>query len=93
MTEIIDCPRAKTDMTPCIARDGKNALADDDMCVGCYVKPKAALRDLGTRYLPARKYYQTQDPDKAAERLKELVKEYVDDGEPRPRRDYKMSQV
>jgi hypothetical protein len=33
--EHIGCPRAKTDMTPCVARDGHLAEADDRHCVGC----------------------------------------------------------
>jgi hypothetical protein len=37
----VDCPRAKTWMTPCIARDGHLALSDDDwVCVGCSAKPR-----------------------------------------------------
>jgi hypothetical protein len=31
----VGCPRARSDMTPCIARDGHTALADDGSCVGC----------------------------------------------------------
>jgi hypothetical protein len=45
--EHVGCPRAQSDMTPCIARDGAVCLADDDMCVGCGANPcdlLAALR-------------------------------------------------
>lgn len=42
----IGCPRAKSDMTPCIARDGHTALADDDGCVGCGTKPTPLLYEL-----------------------------------------------
>ena len=31
----IGCPRAKSDMTPCVARDGKTAIGELDKCVGC----------------------------------------------------------
>ena len=33
-SEII-CPREKSDMTPCVARDGGLAASDDGWCVGC----------------------------------------------------------
>ena len=29
------CPREKSDMTPCVARDGDIAMTDDGKCVGC----------------------------------------------------------
>lgn len=44
--EHVGCPRAKSDMTPCAARDGRSACADDGKCVGCSVHPADALRDL-----------------------------------------------
>ena len=31
----IECPWAKSDMTPCILKDGELARADDGVCVGC----------------------------------------------------------
>ena len=34
----VGCPRARTDMTPCIARDGHTAL-DGSECVGCGRQP------------------------------------------------------
>jgi hypothetical protein len=42
----VGCPRAKSDMTPCIARDGASALADDFHCVGCNGHPKDLLDEL-----------------------------------------------
>lgn len=39
----IGCPRAKTDMTPCVARDGHVSTLDDGMCVGCGADPTALL--------------------------------------------------
>lgn len=31
----IGCPRAKSDMTPCVARDGSAAQTNGGHCVGC----------------------------------------------------------
>lgn len=39
----VGCPRARTDMTPCVARDGKYAQADDGVCVGCGSEPAELL--------------------------------------------------
>jgi hypothetical protein len=44
--EHIGCPRANSDMTPCVARDGRSACADDGVCVGCGEHPAYLLRDL-----------------------------------------------
>ncbi len=35
MREAISCLRAKSDMTPCVVRDGSSARADDGKGVGC----------------------------------------------------------
>ena len=40
----VDCPRAKTFMTPCVARDGGLAVADDHLCVGCRRRPTDLLK-------------------------------------------------
>lgn len=29
------CPREKSDMTPCVARDGDCAMTEDGKCAGC----------------------------------------------------------
>lgn len=42
----VGCPRAKSDMTPCVARDGELAQADDGVCVGCGEHPAALLKAL-----------------------------------------------
>jgi len=42
----IGCPRAKSDMTPCVARDGQLAVADDQHCVGCNRRPADLLAEL-----------------------------------------------
>lgn len=41
--EHVGCPRAKTDMTPCVARDGKFAQDDEGFCVGCASQPAELL--------------------------------------------------
>ena len=42
----VGCPRAKTDMTPCVARDLRTAAADDGTCVGCGYHPADLLTEL-----------------------------------------------
>lgn len=41
----IGCPRAISDMTPCVARDGQLACADDGVCVGCGAHPGDLLEE------------------------------------------------
>ena len=84
----IDCPRAKTWMTPCVARDGGPAVADDGVCVGCGVTPDDLLADLARRYEPARRYWrsrqqshgpgQTVASGRVADRLAQMVAQYVE---------------
>jgi len=50
----IDCPCAKTWMTPCVARDGRNACADDGLCVGCGQHPADLLTELVARYVASK---------------------------------------
>lgn len=33
--EELECPREKSDMTPCVARDGDLAMTENKLCVGC----------------------------------------------------------
>lgn len=42
----VGCPRAQTDMTPCVARDGEPALDDGGECVGCGRRPVELLVEL-----------------------------------------------
>ncbi len=42
----VGCPRANSDMTPCVARDGSTACADDGRCVGCNEHPADLLTAL-----------------------------------------------
>lgn len=46
--EHVGCPRAKTDMTPCVARDGHTAAdgGGDGCCVGCGEHPADLLAAL-----------------------------------------------
>lgn len=76
MTDI-DCPRAKTWMTPCIARDGALALADDGVCVGCGAAPRDLLDDLAKRYPEAAGDLHLADPGRAADALKLHITTYV----------------
>lgn len=43
--EHVGCPRAQSDMTPCVARDGSTAEAEGT-CIGCYAKPADLLAEL-----------------------------------------------
>jgi hypothetical protein len=43
--EHIGCPRQNSDMTPCVARDGHLAVADET-CVGCNANPADLLEEL-----------------------------------------------
>jgi hypothetical protein len=44
--EHVGCPRAHSDMTPCVARDGHLALADSGECVMCGANPADLLAEL-----------------------------------------------
>ena len=81
---MIECPRAKSLMTPCIARDGHLALDDGNdfprrerECVGCGGDPRELIRELGDRYAPAKLYRQTYDRKRCADLLARLVADYV----------------
>lgn len=43
--EHVGCPRAKSDMTPCVARDGASA-EQASQCVGCQATTAELLREL-----------------------------------------------
>ena len=73
----VGCPRARSDMTPCIARDGHTALADDNRCVGCNLQPHGldgllfALRNEVT----GKSASPVTIPRHAADKLRDLVRE------------------
>ena len=71
----VSCPRERSPHTPCIARDGHSALADDDVCVGCGDYPGFLLGELADRMaatLPPAK-----TPAAQADVLAALVRRYV----------------
>lgn len=70
--ETVGCPRAKSDMTPCIARDGRLALADNGWCVGCNLSPGKLVAELADALGQPRPNPKT-NPDAAADRLKSMV--------------------
>lgn len=72
--EWIGCPRARTSETPCIARDGQTALADDQTCVGCGKRPGALLKELAPA-APELRYPSgwAQQADKLHEIVRELT--------------------
>lgn len=39
----LECPREKTFMTPCAARDGSLACSDNGRCIGCGVEVQELL--------------------------------------------------
>lgn len=69
----VGCPRAASDMTPCIARDGRLALADDDTCVGCGSEPWPLLVAVkrAVKLTPPSK---SQAPDHFADQLAKVVR-------------------
>jgi hypothetical protein len=82
--EHVGCPRAKSDMTPCIARDGHLAMAGDPPtdCVGCRADPGTLLAELAADFPVARVYL--PDPDECADKLAEVVRAAT---EPAPSRE------
>lgn len=75
----VGCPRAKSDMSPCIARDGHLALAGSPEsgrrdCVGCGRTPASLLTELAQVYPPAAHTEGSPDPEMVADRLTELVR-------------------
>ena len=76
----VGCPRARSDMTPCVARDGHLALADEPnaVCVGCGADPVVLLSELRTVLDPTAARYVIQYPKHAADRLTALVREVAE---------------
>jgi hypothetical protein len=81
----IGCPWAKSDMTPCIARDGNIALTDPGpwapACVGCGHTVTFLVADLASEHPSARQPIPA-DPDAAADQFHELVKAATEPGTP-----------
>ena len=76
--EVIDCPRARSWATPCIARDGSAALADDHRCVGCNAAPGPLVTDLLAR-MPGTTVVRSRNRATQADHLRALVAAYVAD--------------
>jgi hypothetical protein len=72
----VGCPRAQSDMTPCIARDGHLALADDLRCVGCNQGPIALLKELADAGVDTGPRLTALRPSRAAaaETLRDVVR-------------------
>lgn len=63
-------------MTPCVARDGALAVADDERCVGCDIAPYAELRRLCA--VMGREVPPVPSEVKSADLLRDLIAEYVE---------------
>jgi hypothetical protein len=70
----VGCPRAKSDMTPCIARDGALALADELCCVGCGQLPTTLLREIQAAGVRLPDDVARRAADAAADCLRDLVR-------------------
>lgn len=82
----VACPRAKSNMTPCVANYGAVCVADDGRCVACGKDPWHLLRHLQMRLerkvdLPRRTLL--DDPfkvgEQSADQLRALVLEATED--------------
>lgn len=69
----VGCPRARSDMTPCIARDGRLAIYDDGDCVGCGVNAWEALVAL-KRAQKLSPPSASQSPEHFADQLQKIVR-------------------
>jgi hypothetical protein len=72
----VGCPWAKSDMSPCVARDGHLALGGEPprQCVGCGNDVPYLIRDLADDYQPARVPAPAlENPREAADRFRRLV--------------------
>jgi hypothetical protein len=75
--EHVGCPWAKSDMTPCVARDGHLALSGGArrVCVGCGNSMTRLITDLGGDYPPARTLIARESPDELADQFADVVRE------------------
>jgi hypothetical protein len=69
----VGCPRAKSDMTPCVARDGRTACDDSGECVGCGASASALLIALQDALGQERTFVEARLD--AADPLRDLVRE------------------
>jgi hypothetical protein len=77
--QTVGCPWAKTDMTPCLARDGSITLSSGQhrVCVGCGNAPDFLIADLAQEYEPARNYV-SRDPERDADAFRDMVRRATD---------------
>jgi hypothetical protein len=73
--EHVGCPYARSDMSPCIARDARLALDEDMLCRGCALGPEELAGELAEAYDPARDLLLTGDPVTLADELAVMVRE------------------
>lgn len=78
----IGCPWAKSDMSPCIARDGRLALSSGmrQVCVCCGNTPEYLIEDLAGAYQPAEDLLAGTDPAAMADDFREAVREATEPG-------------
>lgn len=82
----VGCPWAGSDMSPCVARDGRLGLHDCDLddepavCAGCWNTPEFLAEDLGEEYGPARALRAAGDPVTLADELAAMVREATEPG-------------
>ena len=82
----IGCPWAKSDMTPCIARDGRLALIGNPpaRCFGCAHTPEYLIDDLAGAYEPARALLVSGDLIALADEFAIAVREATEPGKGAP---------
>ena len=74
--DYVGCPWAKSDMSPCVARDGRLALTVfPHVCVGCGNTPRYLLADLADDYPPAAKAEIPVRDAQVAELFRDLVRQ------------------
>lgn len=73
--EYVGCPWARSDMSPCVARDGHLALDVEDLCTGCANGPGYLIEDLAGEYEPARELLARGDPVTLADEFALAVRE------------------
>ena len=76
----VGCPRARSDMSPCVARDGRRALDADEVCVHCASSPEDLADELAEAYGPARELLATGDPVTLAGKFAAMVREITEPG-------------
>jgi hypothetical protein len=77
----VGCPFARSDMSPCVARDGQLALDVEDLCAGCGNTPEYLIGDLAADYRPAEVLAaEAGEPQGAADAFAAMVREATEPG-------------